>query len=85
MSFTVVSDTDLTRSAARLRALSRRIERGDFTTQGVREIAVSVGAELHEASRHIENARSLLPEAGLDFHEEGEVVTTAALMERSEG
>lgn len=72
MSFTVVSDTDLARSAARLRALSRRIERGDFTTQGEREIAVSVGAELNEASRQIENARSLLPEAGLDFHEEGD-------------
>lgn len=72
MSFTVVSDTDLARSAARLRALSRRIERGDFTTQGEREIAVSVGAELNEASRHIENARSLLPVAGLDFREKGD-------------
>lgn len=71
MSFTVVSDTDLARSAARLRALSGRVERGDFTTQSERELAVSIGTELSRASSHIEDARALLPESGLDFHEEG--------------
>lgn len=71
MSFTVVSDTDLARSAARLRALSRRVERGDFTTQRERELAVRIGTELSRASCHIEDARSPLPESGLDVHEEG--------------
>lgn len=69
MSFTVVSDTDLARSAARLRALSGRVERGAFTTQGERELAVSIGTALNRASLHIEDARDLLPESGLDFHE----------------
>lgn len=69
MSFTVVSDTDLARSAARLRALSGRVERGDFTTRSERELAISIGSELSRASRHIEDARDLLPGTGLDFHE----------------
>lgn len=72
MSFTVVSDTDLARSAARLRALSRRIERGDFTTESERQLAGSIGAALTQASDHIENARGLLPETGLDFYEDGD-------------
>lgn len=69
MSFTVVSDTDLARSAARLRVLSGRVERGDFTTQSERELAVSIGTELNSASRHIEDTRDLLPETGMNFHE----------------
>lgn len=71
MSFTVISDTDLARSAARLRALSGRVERGDFTTQSERELALSIGTALNSASLHIEDARALLPETGLDFHEKG--------------
>lgn len=71
MSFTVISDTDLARSAPRLRALSGRVERGDFTTQSERELALSIGTALNSASLHIEDARALLPETGLDFHEKG--------------
>ncbi|MDN5686776.1 MAG: hypothetical protein L0G94_08860 [Brachybacterium sp.] len=71
MSFTVVSGTDLARSAARLRPLSCRVERRDFTTQSERELAVSIGTELNRAGRHIEDAHALLPESGLDFHQEG--------------
>lgn len=72
MDFTAITSADVARSAARLRALSRRIERGDFTTESERQLAGSIGAALTQASDHIENARDLLPETGLDFYEDGD-------------
>lgn len=70
MTFTSITYTDLGRSAAKLRATSRRIEAGGFSSHGDRRRANGIGAHLQEASRHLEAARDLLPETGLDFHGE---------------
>ncbi|MEV0869442.1 hypothetical protein AB0I24_16075 [Brachybacterium paraconglomeratum] len=68
MDFTAINHTDLAIQAARLRATARRIEKGNFTTQSDRVRAQQVGSHLQRASEEIEEARTQLPEAGLDFH-----------------
>src|SRR5699024_11881083 len=70
ITFTTITYTDLGRSSAKLRATSRRIEAGGFSNHDDRRLARSIGAHLQEASRHLEAARDLLPETGLDFHGE---------------
>ena len=68
MDFTAINHTDLAAQAARLRATARRIETGNLTTQSSRVLAQRIGSHLQRASEEIEEARTQLPEAGLDFH-----------------
>lgn len=68
MAFTVINHTDLTAQAARLRAAANRIERGGYRDESERVLAHRIGAILNEAGQKVDEARSLLPQTGLDFH-----------------
>lgn len=67
MTFTAITSTDLAQQAARLRAMSNRISRGDFRSQPERRRAIEISSALAHAGQLTEQARELLPESGLDF------------------